>query len=362
MKKHMRKSENDIQKTAFPKAGQALIDTIQKAEKVNIHKIDRSLEELNDRYRIQSRRRKLWLYTISSAASLLIAVLSISFLYFSGSFGQNELKMSLLNDNIAQQSKEITLITPNDRINLSNESSLEYKKDGKLQVNKEVITKEVPVDNADNKAKINHIVVPKGKRATITFSDGTSMYINSGSHVIYPSDFGKDKREILVEGEVYLEVAKDPTRPFFVKTKKFDVKVLGTTFNVSAYNDDEIASVVLVEGKVEVNNNSLKTTISPNEKIAITNGSSRVSTVNVDEYISWKDYVMLLAEHQAADVFKRLSRYYGVQIECEQPIASYPVSGKLDLRSGINNSLDILADLLDIKYKTTPDGNIRFFQ
>lgn len=81
------------------------------------------------------------------------------------------------------------------------------------------------------------------------------MYINSGSHVIYPSDFDKDKREILVEGEVYLEVAKDPKRPFFVKTKDFDVKVLGTTFNVSAYKDDAIASVVLVEGKVEVDNN-----------------------------------------------------------------------------------------------------------
>lgn len=78
------------------------------------------------------------------------------------------------------------------------------------------------------------------------------MYYNSGSHVIYPSDFDKNKREILVEGEVYLEVAKDPKRPFFVKTKDFDVKVLGTTFNVSAYKDDAIASVVLVEGKVEV--------------------------------------------------------------------------------------------------------------
>lgn len=355
----MNKSNNNIRRNSFKKAGQALIGNIQEAEVVDLQRIDQSLEELKNRYHIHNKRRKRWIYAVSAAASLIIAVLSINYLYSPASSNRNMLATSLLNDSIAQQSKDITLITQNDRIKLSNETSLEYKKDGKLQVNKEIITEETP---ANNKEKINHIIVPKGKRATITFSDGTSMYINSGSHVIYPSDFDKDKREILVEGEVYLEVAKDPKRPFFVKTKDFDVKVLGTTFNVSAYNDDEVASVVLVEGKVEVNNNNLRTTISPNEKISIAKGELTVSIVDVDEYISWKDYVMLLSEHRADNVFKRLSRYYGIHIECEQAIASYPVSGKLDLKSGMINSLDILIDLLDIKYEITPDGNIRIFR
>lgn len=355
----MNKAENNIRKTSFKKAGQALIDHIQETEKVDLQRIEQSLEDLKNNYQIQHKRRKLWLYTASAAASLLIAALSINFLYSPNSYDWDMLATSLLNDSIPHQDKEITLITQNDRMKLSNEASLEYKKNGTLQVNKEDVTKESPVRH---KEKLNHIIVPKGKRATITFSDGTSMYINSGSHVIYPSDFDKNKREILLEGEVYLEVAKDPKRPFFVKTKDFDVKVLGTTFNVSAYKDDAIASVVLVEGKVEVDNNNQKTTIRPNEKIAITHGESTVSIVDVNEYISWKDYIMLFAEHRVGDVFTRLSRYYGVHIECDPSIASYPVSGKLDLKSGINNSLDILTELLDIKYKTEPDGSIRIFQ
>lgn len=353
----MNKTENNIRKTSFKKAGQALIDTIQEAEKVDLQKIEQSLEDLKNRYQRRHKQRRLWLY--AAAASVLIITLSINFLYSPNSYDWDILATSLLNDSIPHQEKEITLITQNDRMKLSNEASLEYKKNGALQVNKENVTKESSVRN---KEKLNHIIVPKGKRATITFSDGTSMYINSGSHVIYPSDFEKDKREILVEGEVYLEVAKDPKRPFFVKTKDFDVKVLGTTFNVSAYKDDAIASVVLVEGKVEVDNNNHKTTIRPNEKIAITQGESTVSIVDVNEYISWKDYIMLFAEHRAGDVFTRLSRYYGIQIEYEPSIASYLVSGKLDLKNGINNSLDILTELLDIKYETTPDGNIRIFQ
>ncbi len=68
------------------------------------------------------------------------------------------------------------------------------------------------------------------------------------------------------------------------------------------------------------------------------------------------------AEHKAGEVFKRLSRYYGIHIDYEQQIALLPVSGKLDLKSGINNSLNILTELLDIKYKTEPDGSIRIFQ
>lgn len=354
----MNKSEKDISQISFKKAGQALIGNIQEAEKVDPQRIDQSLEDLKYRYRMQNRRRKLWLYTTSAAASLLIAALSINFLYSPTPSNRDMLAMSLLSDSVPCQEKEITLITQNDQMKFSNEALLEYKKNGKLQVNKEDVVKEAPAGNKEN---INHIIVPKGKRATITFSDGTSMYINSGSHVIYPSDFEKDKREILVEGEVYLEVAKDPKRPFFVKTKDFNVKVLGTTFNVSAYKDDEVASVVLVEGKVEVDNNSQKTTISPNEKIAIVKGESTVSTVDVGEYISWKDYIMQFTEHRAGDVFKYLSRYYGVHIECEQSIASYPVSGKLDLKEGIVNCLDILTDLLDIKYETNQDGSIRIF-
>lgn len=353
----MNKKENDIRKNSFKKAGQVLIENVQEAEKVDLKRIDLSLLDLKNRRQTQKRRRKQWLYVTSAAASLLIAALSISFLY--APFSSDWDRLAMLTDSVSQLGQEITLITHNDRMKLSNEASLEYKKNGKLQVNKKEVIKEAPVRN---KQKFNHIIVPKGKRATITFSDGTSMYINSGSHVVYPSEFEKNKREILVEGEVYLEVAKDPERPFFVKTKDFDVKVLGTTFNVSAYKDDEAASVVLVEGKVEVDNRHRKTTIHPNEKISLINGTSTVSTVDVNEYISWKDYIMLLSEHRADDVFTRLSRYYGVHIDYEPAIASYRVSGKLDLRSGINNSLDILKELLDIKYETMPDGNIRVFK
>ena len=355
----MHKSENKIRKTIFKNAGQALIESIQDMEKTDPQKIEDSLSELKVKYVLKKQSKRRFIY-LSSVVAVSFLILSLSISYCSSSYlsKQDVLLISMLNDSIPEENREITLITQNDRMELSDGVSLEYKEKS-LQVNKEKTVKETldPI-----KQNINHIIVPKGKRATITFSDGTFMYVNSGSHVIYPTEFEKEKREILVEGEVFLEVAKDSRRPFFVKTKDLCVQVLGTTFNVSAYKDDEIASVVLVEGSVAVNNNKKKTIISPNEKYSITKGVSTVNVVDVNEYISWKDYIMLFSEHKAGEVFKRLSRYYGIHIDYEQQIALLPVSGKLDLKSGISNSLNILTELLDIKYEINPDGSIRVFQ
>ena len=124
----MNKAENNIRKTSFKKAGQALIDHIQETEKVDLQRIEQSLEDLKNSYQIQHKRRKLWLYATSAAASLLIAALSINFLYSPNSYDWDMLATSLLNDSIPHQDKEITLITQNDRMKLSNEASLEYKK------------------------------------------------------------------------------------------------------------------------------------------------------------------------------------------------------------------------------------------
>ena len=137
----MNKTENNIRKTSFKKAGQALIDNIQEAEKIDLQKIEQTLEDQKNRYQRRHKQRRLWLYAASAAASVLIITLSINFLYSPNSYDWDILATSLLNDSIPHQEKEITLITQNDRMKLSNEASLEYKKNGTLQVNKENVTK-----------------------------------------------------------------------------------------------------------------------------------------------------------------------------------------------------------------------------
>ena len=106
----------------------------------------------------------------------------------------------------------------------------------------------------------NDITVPHGMHQTLTLSDGTRLHVNSGTRVIYPSEFTEDKREIFVSGELFAEVAKNPDKPFIISAGDVHVQVLGTKFNLRAYGNIETIEVALVEGSV-----LFKTPTHPNE-------------------------------------------------------------------------------------------------
>ena len=106
----------------------------------------------------------------------------------------------------------------------------------------------------------NNITVPHGMHQTLTLSDGTRLHVNSGTRVIYPSEFTEDKREIFVSGELFAEVAKNPDKPFIISAGDVHVQVLGTKFNLRAYGNIETIEVALVEGSV-----LFKTPTHPNE-------------------------------------------------------------------------------------------------
>lgn len=142
------------------------------------------------------------------------------------------------------------VFSDNRQIELENNSNINYDESGCVTVNNE--SPQAPESAETEEQKFNQVIVPKGKRTHLVLSDGTKIYVNSASRIIYPTVFATDKRMIAIEGEAYLEVAHNAKKPFIVKTKGIDVRVLGTSFNINAYEQDNI-SVVLVEGQVEIN-------------------------------------------------------------------------------------------------------------
>ena len=151
---------------------------------------------------------------------------------------------------------EIQLVLSDKLIPISGqESQIEYDAKGTVAVNSEKIA-DVSLNSANSSKRLpefNQLIVPNGKRSTLILEDGTKLWVNAGSRIVYPVTFADKKREIYVNGEVFLEVTPDKKRPFIVKTKEMDVQVLGTSFNVMAYETDESSSVVLVTGAVQVN-------------------------------------------------------------------------------------------------------------
>ncbi|MDR0395634.1 MAG: FecR domain-containing protein [Tannerella sp.] len=197
----------------------------------------------------------------------------------------------------------------------------------------------------------NQLIVPNGKRSTLIFEDGSKMWVNAGTRVVYPVCFAEEKREIYIEGEAYFEISQDVNRPFVVKAKNFDLNVLGTSFNVMAYEKDAVQHVVLVSGKLEIHaQNQEETILSPDEMFLSLNGVTQVRKVDVSDYISWTHGMYQYKSDSLDLIMKRLSRYYGVEIVCEPVVAHLKFSGKLDLKDDLNGVLSGVSRTSPIDY------------
>ena len=224
-----------------------MLKKVHKVESIDSEDVLLSWKEVEDRLESKCSQRLRIRYVFSAvAASIAILLVAGIGLWQSGR-DESSLSLNLLEQNDPVLSAdEVILFASNDRIQLKDESSVKYGKDGQPELDDLAVKKVTEHKKEEVVNDINQIVVPKGRKADIIFSDGTKMYVNASSRVIYPALFKNDRREIVVEGEVYLDVKKDPSRPFIVKTKDFEVKVLGTQFNICAYKEDAATSVVLV--------------------------------------------------------------------------------------------------------------------
>lgn len=253
----------------------------------------------------------------------------------------------LENTQPADSSEEVHLIlSDNEKIAIDGkETQVEYQEDGTLHINAKEEKKLQTNEDAELTKTFNQLIVPAGKRSTITFQDGTKLWVNSGSKVIYPVNFDKDRREIFAEGEIFLDVSSDKERPFIVKTKQVDVTVLGTQFNLSAYNAEKQVQVVLVNGKVEVQTSGKeKNTLTPNSLFTYNTETQEksIAQVDVSEYIAWKDGYYQFTKQKMDIVLRKIAQFYEVDIQWDPRLEEMSCSGKLDMKNELNEVLKAL--------------------
>lgn len=196
------------------------------------------------------------------------------------------------------------------------------------------------------------ISVPRSGHYAVTLSDGTKVWLNSESMLTYPSRFDTNNRTVWIVGEAYFEVAHDANRPFVVKTQRDQVAVLGTKFNVHAYPDDNSQHVTLVDGEVEVKDltTQAKYKLKPGQQ-AIRKMSSAMHVIKVDpqEYVAWKDGVIVLQGYDLGEIFLQLGRWYDVDFdEVPESIKADRLYGILRRDVPLNDVLQTIKD----NYKT----------
>ena len=246
------------------------------------------------------------------------------------------------------------------------DSTVSYSPNGeKVTIGK---SKTVLQKKDDNKqVAFNTLIVPYGKRSRIALSDGTTVWLNSGSKLVYPAVFEGDKREVYLEGEGIFEVTHNKEKPFMVLADNHRIRVLGTVFNVSNYAGDDAVRTVLKSGSVEVASKGEsmwqreKTIrIKPGTMTEYEKNTGRMTSkeVDVDDFFSWKEGVLILENSRMDEIVKKLARYYNIEIEItDLVLARQTFSGYLDLKDSVENVIETIRKTTDFEYFRSGTGN-----
>ena len=208
----------------------------------------------------------------------------------------------------------------------------------------------------------NEITVPCGQRARIVLEDSTVVWINSNTTLRYPSRFINQERRVTLNGEAYFEVKKNSDKPFIVSTKRLDVKVLGTVFNVYAYDKTDKFVTTLLKGSVSVYNPMQKAheiLLKPQEEVEWLNGNFVKKELKDEDHLLWKDGLYAFDDISYTDIMKQLSVYYDIKIDVQNNnFDKYRFSGKFRQIDGVESVLRILQRVHNFSYTKDEEQQI----
>ena len=270
--------------------------------------------------KIQRHRFRHRILNICKYAAIFIfpVVIATVAIYKSGNEPQ---PLSQVEEQIVPGGKKAVLILDNgEAIDLNSTSGVELKeKDGTvIQVDSTVLNYQQAPARTSEKLAYNKVNVPRGGEYQLMLSDGSKVQLNSMSSIRFPVQFAQDCRLVELEGEAYFEVSKTG-QPFIVQTKGMKIEVLGTTFNISAYANEEYQTT-LVSGSVKVQTeNGSNRILKPSEQACITPGSNQINVRNVDTafYTSWIHGKINFKDQRLDDIMKTLARWYDMDVVYE---------------------------------------------
>lgn len=346
---HHAEHKKNIQKaiTYLKKIGLNESDLSENERTVLLEKIQRTIRQEK-----KIKQRKLFWYTSASAAAIALIIIGIT-LFYPSSVSIDIPDKELITGELLNN-EDIQLITSEEAIIFQNDVEVTLTEEGTAEI--------VQANNETSKVqvarnKFNSLIVPYGKRSTLTLADGSKVWLNSGSVLEFPAQFSGKKREIrLTSGEMYVEVAHDKEKPFYVQSGNVNVKVHGTKFNVSNYSGSA-QSVILVNGSVSLQLADRKEVfLTPNEQ-AIYSESGTIDTrkVDVSRFISWKEGYLSFDKTPMTEVLQQIGRYYNLSFNFENDanLQKRTCTGKIYLSDNLDNVMTIIGLLSSTTYTRT---------
>lgn len=330
----------------------------------DILKIWKNIESFDDQTR--SRRHQIKLNKILRYAAILVFALLIG-----GSAGywmisQNQ-KSYVFSADQTQGTETQTrlLLSDGTKVDLENKNSkIAMNADQQIVIDNDQVI-DLSKSNNPDEIKMNEVVIPFGKKSQIILEDGTKVWLNAGSKFAFPTKFSGENRKVFLDGEAYFEVAHNKKLPFVVNTNTISVEVLGTRFNLSAYQSDQLTETILIEGKVAICEQSVlgfmknETILVPNQKASYNKEEKTISVKyepDVDFAIAWTEGWFKFSKQNLNDVLNKLQRYYNVQFVFDGEFSPTAlITGKLDMKDSIAEVMLALGDVAKIQYRIEGD-------
>lgn len=298
-------------------------------------------------------------------AAILVLVFfsgATSYYFYQHSANQNQFQLA---DVIPAQGEAVVILSDGSKVSLEKQmSKISYSQNGKqLIINNDTVNQK----SGSLEESMNKVIVSYGKKSMIVLSDGTKVWLNAGSQLIYPAVFINKDRKVTLIGEAFFDVAKNPKRPFIVSASDVRVHVLGTRFDISAYPEDKVVQTVLEEGKVNLiyltkgilgRENVVE--MKPNQMVEFnkTSGEASSAIVDVSKYVSWKDGLLEFEKVDLGRALMQVERFYNVKIHLADPvIGSYKLSGKLDLKDEPEKVLNVIKLTVPIDWQKKSNGD-----
>lgn len=307
---------------------------------------------------LRSRRRlRISLRYVAAASVLIMMFIGINYLIEDKNIAPtqqiavNDIHPGSYKAELITSSGDRHLLAKESVDTISNKKAVVVAKDGNLKYSE--TTKKVEVE-------MHTLKVPRGGEYIITLADGTVVHMNSESSLKYPSVFNGNNRKVHLQGEAYFDVKPNKAKPFIVSVDGVnDIKVLGTEFNVRAYNDDIIVATTLVEGKVAVSfaDKKLKSMImKPSEQVKFDKENKSVSKdiVEVGDYIGWKTGTYIFRHKRLEEVMKELGRWYEIEVFYQNPeLKNAYVTGVINRYNSFAKFIEMMevADVADFSVK-----------
>jgi len=299
----------------------------------------RLLEEIT-RNKIVKINRWRW---VAAAAAIILLIGGIYFLRTTTSPEITPIALNTTTDVAPGTNKAILTLANGDVVTLDSAGNKVITQ-GKTVVRQKNGQLQYAAQNSGEAVVYNTLTVPRGGQFNIVLPDGSHVWLNAASSLKYPTAFNGTQRKVEIQGQGYFEVAKNTKQPFLVKVNNMEVQVLGTSFDIMAYNDEKSVNTTLVEGAVNVHLGNITQRLLPGQQAVLNpvTGSITVHPADVEQVIAWKTGFFEFDNAPLSDIMRQLSRWYDIDINYNQVNDSRLFGGRISRSLPLSDILHML--------------------